>query len=182
MWALGQISSIAMRPGNDIKECRTQPDSSTNHRTQVASERCTQCRPGDCCGQRQNIGQIRSTTDAANRDCDLYTITNISTDCVFDPIGFRATAEHLGKMLPSASALFMAAPASALLYFHVHPFAIQGTYDGLNSVLFGTHAYQRLSEAVSSKGRSFPATASRARKIRERTVPMGQSMMPAISS
>ena len=42
--------------------------------------------------------------------------------------------------------------------------------------------YQRVPSRVSSKGRSRAAMASRARKMRERTVPMGQFMTSAISS
>src|SRR5471032_2583819 len=42
--------------------------------------------------------------------------------------------------------------------------------------------YQRLSTGGSNKGRSFSAITSRARKMRLRTVPMGQAMISAISS
>ena len=42
--------------------------------------------------------------------------------------------------------------------------------------------YQRLPDCLSSKGLTRCEMASRARKIRERTVPMGQSMAAAISS
>ncbi len=42
--------------------------------------------------------------------------------------------------------------------------------------------YHRLPSAVPSKGRNFSAIASRARNIRERTVPIGHSIASAISS
>jgi len=42
--------------------------------------------------------------------------------------------------------------------------------------------YQRLPDWLSSSGLTLAEMASRARKIRERTVPMGQSMTSAISS
>lgn len=47
---------------------------------------------------------------------------------------------------------------------------------------FISAGYHRLPSAVPSKGRNFSAIASRARKIRERTVPIGHSIASAISS
>jgi hypothetical protein len=48
--------------------------------------------------------------------------------------------------------------------------------------LLGGAAYQRLPLWFSSKGLTFWEIASRALKIRDRTVPMGQSMASEISS
>lgn len=44
------------------------------------------------------------------------------------------------------------------------------------------YGYHLRSTEVSSNGRNFSATASRARKMRERTVPIGQLITTAISS
>lgn len=97
-------------------------------------------------------------------------------------ISLGATAKHLRQILTAAAPFFMTTTATAGLNLDDRLIAIHRANDGADSTHFLTHAYQRRSGAVSSNGRSFAATASRARKIRERTVPIGQSMMAAISS
>ena len=56
------------------------------------------------------------------------------------------------------------------------------TNPSLRTALFISVPHHRLPDWFSSRGRTFAEMASRARKIRDRTVPMGQSMAVAISS
>jgi hypothetical protein len=97
-------------------------------------------------------------------------------------VGLRATTEHLGQLLPAAAALFMATATAALLYLDFGLNTVDCPNHASNCQIQSRHAYQRLFSEVSRSGRNLAATDSRARKIRERTVPMGQFMMPAISS
>ena len=85
-------------------------------------------------------------------------------------------------MLAAAPALFVAASATALLDLDQRITAVKRTDDGADDAGSFVHRHQRRSGAMSSSGRSLAATASRARKMRERTVPIGQSIMAAISS
>ena len=84
-------------------------------------------------------------------------------------------------MLATAATLFVTTAAAALGNLDMCTVGVHRTDHGADRARFALH-HQRRSGAVSSKGRSLPATASRARKMRERTVPIGQFMMPAISS
>ena len=120
--------------------------------------------------------------DAARDNTDRYAIADVGANRIFNKVGFLAATEHLGKLLATASTFFMATSATPMFNLDVGKFAVQIADNRLDCGLLSDHAHQRLSAAVSNKGRNFPATASRARKILERTVPIGQSMMEAISS
>lgn len=108
-------------------------------------------------------------------------IADRSTNPVFDAKGWWTASEHPGQLLTAAAAFLVAASAALLHFDGSHP-GVNGPDHRMSDVVFFLHIHQRLSGAVSSKGRNLPATASRARKMRERTVPIGQFMTPAISS
>lgn len=132
--------------------------------------------------QGDTVSQIRCPPNATRRSGNDHPVANPRSDRVIRLVGFWTATKHLGQLLPAAAALFVTAPTASLLDFNKGNAAIKGANDATNGDLFRRHGYQRLSGAVSSNGRSFAATASRARKIRERTVPIGHFMISAISS
>ena len=182
MGVTGRISSVSITVSADENIGGYESGSSTDHSAQVA----THGRTGQCADNRTKqwraVGQIGSSCYRASGNGDGDTLADRCATGVFDQIGFWAAAEHLGQLLSATAARLMATTAAAVFDFDHSLRAFQRTDDALDRAGFALHAYHRRSGAVSSKGRSFAATASRARNIRERTVPMGQSMMPAISS
>lgn len=159
-----------------------EPHSTACHGPRIAAGLHAHGCSGDDAKQRQAIGQIGASPHrtAGNRDGDGF--TNGCPARIIDPIGLLARAEHLGEVLAAAAAFFVAATATALLHFDDRLPAIQGAHHAADRTDLILHCYHRRSGAVSRRGRSLAATASRARNMRERTVPMGQFMICAISS
>ena len=134
---------------------------------------------GDHTHQRQQVDQPGKAGNGALRYRHLDQIANPGAEPIFDLVFASAAGQSL---VATASTRFVAAPAAL----------IDGLYDGTLSdqaqnprtrqCLRHDAPYQRLSGAVSSRGRRRPAIASRARKIRERTVPIGHCIILAISS
>ncbi len=182
MGVTGRISSVSIAVSADENIGGYKSGSSADHSTQVATHGRTAHRAGNGAKQWRAVGQIGSSCYRASGNGDGDTLADRCATGVFDQIGFWAAAEHLGQLLSATAARLMATTAAAVFNFDHSLRAFQRTDDALDCAGFPLHAYHRRSGAVSSKGRSFAATASRARNIRERTVPMGQSMMPAISS
>jgi hypothetical protein len=100
----------------DIQECNHQPSQSTDHRTGVATQRHANQRADDGCGQRQNIGQIRSFPNASGGDSDRHPIANANVGIIGDPVVPGAATEHLRQLLTAAAAFFVATSATALLH------------------------------------------------------------------
>ncbi len=182
MGTLGEPPGIAPRTKYDIQEGNEQSASGAEYGQAVTAQGGTKRGTADGCDKRHAIGQICRAPHAARCDGYGYPVTNSGADRIFHAIAFLSAAEHLGQLLAATAALFVTTSTTALVDDDMGLFSIQRLDACKNGRLFCIHGYQRLSEAVSSKGRSFSATASRARKIRERTVPIGQSMIPAISS
>jgi len=182
MGVTGRISSVSIAVSADENERSNQTGCGADHPAKVATQGSTDDCAGNGAEQRRAVGQIGSSRHRASGNADGDPLADRCATGVFNQIGFRAATEHLGQLLAATTARFMATTTAAVFDFDYRLRAIQGTDDALDRACFAVHGYHRRSGAVSSKGRSFAATASRARKIRERTVPMGQSMMPAISS
>lgn len=181
-WLLGVIKSGPATPTNVCKRQR-QTAKRSQYGAEIAVQRTAEHRAADRREQRQAIREIRRPANASLTDGNLNPIAHLGTDVVADPIGFGGCTEHLGQVLPTATALLMTTTTAALGDLDHCITAVDSADDCFYRTLSFTHAcYQRLSEATSSKGRNFAATASRARKIRERTVPIGQFIMVAISS
>ncbi len=126
---------------------------------------------------------MRSLAYRTVRHGDQDAFSGLGTSSIFNPELPWTATEHLGEGLATTTARFLATSATTLRHLDQGHFAIERANDALHLIDCCVHRiHQRRSGAMSSKGRNFPETASRARKIRERTVPMGQSMMPAISS
>ncbi len=131
------------------------------------------------------VNQICGSPDSSRCNGNFDFVTNPTGDRVVEAIGFGASTKHLCQLLTTAPSFFMATSASLLGNFDDGLVAIECTHDGAYSGYFMSlhrQDYQRLSGLISSRGRNFAATASRARKIRERTVPIGQFITWAISS
>ena len=182
MGAGHRISSAAPRQKANAGKRQGESAGGAGNATEVAGLPGSEQRTGDGCGQRQAIGQIRGTADASGGDGDRHALASGSAEPVRDPVGARAAAEHLCQLLAAAPALFVTASATTLLDLDQRITAVQRTDDGVDDAGPFVHCHQRRSGAISSSGRSLAATASRARKMRERTVPIGQSIMAAISS
>lgn len=182
MGVTGRISSVSIAMSADKNIGGYKSSSSTDHSAQVATYGRTGHRAGNGAEQWRTVGQIGCSCYRASGNGYGDPFTNRSATGVFNQVGFRAAAEHLGQLLPATAARLMTTTAATVFNFDHSLRAFQRADDALDRAGFALHAYHRRSGAVSSKGRSFAATASRARKIRERTVPMGQSMIPAISS
>lgn len=182
MRALNRISSLAPRTNTNIEKGSQQANSRTQHTSEVTPQGCTQGSPGNHREQRHAVSQIRRALNAASGNRDDHPLPNRCPDGIGNSIGFLAAAEHLGQLLTAAPALFMTSTATAMLDFNQSMVAVDCLDDPSSGAMRPIHFYQRRSGAISSKGRSFAATASRALKIRERTVPIGQFMLSAISS
>ena len=182
MRAFGVISSLTLRTKTNEEKRQDQPSASPQYCTGIPAQGSPQDSTSDGRGQRYAIGQIRRPANAATGNGNRYSLAREGTKAVINSVGFRAIAKHLGKLLSAAATFFMAATTTAVLNFDHRLRSFDSANHAADSAFIGAHDYQRLSGAISSKGRSFAATASRARKIRERTVPIGQSMIFAISS
>lgn len=159
-----------------------EPHSTACHGPWIAAGLHAHGRSGNDAKQRQAIGQIGAAShrSAGNRDGDGFTDGRPAR--IIDSIGLLARAEHLGEVLAATTAFLMATAATALLHFDDSLPAIQGAHHAADRTDLILHSYHRRSGAVSRRGRNLAATASRARNMRERTVPMGQFMICAISS
>ncbi len=182
MGAAKRISSIPFCMKTDISKRAHQTSQCPGYPPNVPLQLHTNHGTTDGAQQGDAVSQIGSPPNATRRRGNDHPITHNGSDGVISLIGLRAAAKHLGQLLPATSAFFVTAPTAPLLDFDKCISAVKRTNDATNGDLFCRHAYQRLSGAVSSNGRSFAATASRARKIRERTVPIGHFMISAISS
>ena len=112
---------------------------------------------------------------------DFDTLADTRPPGIGNEVNPRRRTQHAREILSAATPAFVAASTPFLCYLNQGLVPLYLAHDGrYDSNHF--HHHQRRSGAVSSKGRSFAATASRALKIRERTVPMGQFMICAISS
>lgn len=170
------------RTETDITKSQGQTQSGTENRTAIPRRHPAQQSRADHGQERNAIRQIGRSAHVAGRDRNTDPLPDLRPDPVVDTIGSGAAAEHLRQVLATTPALLVAAAATALLNLDDGLPTLQPPNDGEDSVRFPVRAHQRRSGAMSSRGRSLAATASRARKIRERTVPIGQSMMLAISS
>lgn len=181
----GQLGVIKSAPATPTNICKRQRQTAkrSQYSAEIAVQRAAEQRTTDRRKQWQAIREIRRPANASRPDRNHHPIAHLGSDVVADPIGLGGRAEHLGQALPAATALLMTAATAALGDLDHCIAAVDSADDRLYRTLAFAHAgYQRLSEATSSKGRNFAATASRARKIRERTVPIGQFIMVAISS
>lgn len=182
MRTIRNISRATTRTKSDIKNGKRQAANSPHHGTDIPSQRHAKDGPDNGCQQWQSIGKIRRASNAAGRDGHAHRVTDPRAGRVVDPICLVSAAEHLRQALTATASLLVAPAAAAGLDFNDGLTAVHRTNNGADGAHFLIHTYHRRSGAVSSKGRSLAATASRARKMRERTVPIGQSMMAAISS
>lgn len=175
-----------LRPTNrakaDIGIGENQAQADTSYGTGIAKKMRACNGPENNCHQWQSVSQICNASNISRGNRDNNTIAYSSPQGIFDPIGFLSIAEHLGQLLTTAPTLFVTATATTVLDFNDGFTSIQRTDCRADGTGLMIHDYQRRSGAISSKGRNFAATASRARKMRERTVPIGQSIMLAISS
>ena len=89
-------TSTRCRTAADMKKRDKQPGQTTKHRARIVSEKHPEKGAGDCCGQRQNVGQIRAPPDTVRGYRERYTITDPGSDFVGDAIGFRRRTKHLG--------------------------------------------------------------------------------------
>lgn len=128
------------------------------------------------------VGQIGCVTDTAGVSRETDFISDLRSDPIIDAISLGAAAEHLRQLLATATPFFVTAATTAVLDLDDGLPTIQRPNDRRDGARLPMLAHQRRSGAISSSGRNLAATASRARKMRERTVPIGQSMMLAISS
>lgn len=162
------------------------PHRSPAQRPGVTAETVSQQRTGNQAQQRQAVGQGRIAAECPGREEDADPVPGLCPYGIPHPVLARRAAEHLGELLAAATAGFVTATAAAAFHLHQGEIPVQpGDPADLRALCPDCHdpvGYQRLSGATSSRGRSLLATASRARKMRERTVPMGQSMIRAISS
>lgn len=156
-------------------------DQGTKHGRRITADPVSDHSPADQSQQWKPIGEIRAPKYGPIRYADFDTLADTRSPGIGNAVNPRRRTQHARKILPAATTAFAAASTPFLCYFNqgLAPLylAHDGQYDGNH---FRHH--QRRSGAVSSKGRSFAATASLALKIRERTVPMGQFMIWAISS
>ena len=182
MRALGEISRLALGVRADVQKSQNQGANSAEHGATITGERRTDNRATDAGNQRNSICKISRMANTASSDSDRDAIANSSANLVIYLIGFWPCTKHLGQLLTTTTTLFVTSPTAAMLNFDECIRSFLRTDYCLDRGLFIIHAYQRLSGAISSNGRNFAATASLARKIRDRTVPIGQFMMPAISS
>ena len=102
----------------DKQKRQKQAGRGADHRSRIAAERHAERGAGNCCGQRQNIGQIGAFPDTAGWHGDGHMITDLRADVVGNAILPGCAAEHLGQLLAAAAALFMATPATALLHLN----------------------------------------------------------------
>lgn len=182
MGTLGWISSGCLRTLADISNrCRKGHNRPSNP-ARVAE----QSRPGQSADdggqQRHTIGKIGGPADATRRDGNRDALADTDTQLVIDTIGTRTAREHPAQILAAAAPFFVATTATALFHHDFGLLSVHCPDHAAYRTTVALHGHQRRSGAVSSNGRNLSATASRARKMRERTVPIGQSMMPAISS
>src|SRR6185369_1053653 len=182
MRTIRHISRATTRTNPDIKDGKHQAANSPQHGSAIPIQRHAEYGPGDGCQQRQSISKIRRAPNAAGRDGHSHLVTGLGPRWIVDPICLVPAAQHLRQALASTAPLLVASAAAACLDFNDGLIAVYRANNGADSAHLLIHIYHRRSGAVSSKGRSLAATASRARKMRERTVPIGQSMMAAISS
>ena len=177
-----KISSRIRCTKTNIQDRQNEPQASASHGSQITPPLRTQCGTDDRCGQRNTIGQIRRLANRPSGDAHNDFIADSSTTMIVSQIGFRTCTKHLRQILSATPTLFMAPPTSTGLNLNQGSRPLKGTHNGAYFSFIFRHDYQRRSGAISSKGRNLAATASRALKIRERTVPIGQSIMLAISS
>lgn len=173
---------ITVGPSPDIGKCGPQTSQSPEHSTHLVKQLHADDGTTNHPEQRDTVGQISRLSDATGHRGDDHLVTDMRSDRVVRLVGPRSAAKHLRQLLPATPPLFMATPTPSLLDFDQSPTIFQRPNGATDGDQFIIHAYQRLSGAVSSKGRNLLATASRARKMRERTVPIGQFMISAISS
>lgn len=182
MRTIRNISRATTRTKSDIKNGKRQATKSPQDSTDIPIQRHAEHGPSNGCQQRQSISKIRCASNAACRDSHGHLVTGLGPRWIVNPICLVSATEHLRQALTSTAPLLVAPATAACLDFNDGLIAVYRANNGADSTHLLIHAYHRRSGAVSSKGRSLAATASRARKMRERTVPIGQSMIAAISS
>jgi len=148
----------------------------------IAEQRVAKERADDGREERHAVGEIGGAADAAGGDGNGDALADRRAKRIIDAKRARPASEHPAQILAAAPPRFMAAAATARIHHHLGLISVQRADHAAHRAAPLFHAHQRRSGAVSSRGRRRKARVSRARKIRERTVPIGQSMMPAISS
>jgi hypothetical protein len=143
---------------------------------------------------RESVGMQRTATERTLGNAYPHARTDAAAVRIRHPEGARRRAEQLAEAVATAAPRLPAATATALVDADGRLLSSRQSrspgirhhqdllFASCRRVMSLTAAYHRRSAAVSSRGRNFSATASRARKIRERTVPIGQLIASAISS
>ncbi len=158
-----------------------QPDAGAEKRAGITGGPCPKCGADKQAAKRQSVGEIGSAEEDALVDTDIHAITDTCSHLIGHAESARRRTKHPSDIVAPAPPLLVAASAARVSDFNECFATIDLTYDSRNRALSARH-HQRLSGAVSRSGRSLAATASRARNMRDRTVPMGQFMIWAISS
>ena len=183
MGALGRISRATFRPMTHEQHGDHEPGQSPEHAARIAVKGRSQQGTTNSGKQRDSVGKVGCLAHTAVGNGDGHAFADTGPEIVVHPVTPWPAGEHPGQALSAATALLMTSPTTALLDLDLSLPTVNCPDHAANrATAFVVHAHQRRSGAVSSKGRKRRATASRARKMRERTVPIGQFMMLAISS